>query len=463
VSVGGETVLRGAGTELRVEEALAGWVSGFEVGALPPSTRARVEDIFLDALASAFAGRTQRLLDQVDDPARAFGGAGAATVIHGKPASAATAVFLNAYAVTSATLCDVYRPALCHVTPVVLPPLLALAEEIDATWSELLAAFTVGLELTVRLARALDYPAMRSRGWHSPGVVGPVGAAGAAARLLRLDPVRAGNALAHGAAQGAGTFAALGTEAVKFNQARGAVSGLLAALMGSAGLAAAGRWLTHGDGGMGSAYSNGGAPEQAIAALGSEWELMEISLRRWPASSSVQSLIDACLSLREDEGIARDAVASVEVELGPDAYLVSGPRGFAAPRSAQQSARWVVSAVLEDGDWWLEQSSPGRIADAASGAFADGRVVVTVAEGLGQAGVRLHVDLADGSEHRAVRSDAPGDPACPLTRAQIEQKLRRAAAELQAEDAAEGLIAFVRDGDGAAPVGALIRRLGGAA
>ena len=37
------------------------------------------------------------------------------------------AVALNAYQITAYTMCDVYRPALCHVTPEVVPASLALA------------------------------------------------------------------------------------------------------------------------------------------------------------------------------------------------------------------------------------------------------------------------------------------------------------------------------------------------
>ncbi len=428
-----------------VEQALASWVAALSWDAVPGPVQARVEDCFLDALASAFAGRTQDLLARVEVPAHAFGGPGEATVIGGRPASQPAAVFLNAYAITSATICDVYRPGLCHVTPVAVPPLLALAEVGEASLRDVLAALAVGLEVTVRVIRGLDYEQLRGRGWHSPGVVGPVGAAAAAARLLRLDASGVESALAHAAAQGAGTFAALGTEAVKFNQARAAVSGLLAARMGEAGLRAAPRWLTHTDGGMAHSYANGGDPEAVLEGLGSRWELEQVSLRRWPAASSVQSLIDSCLELCA-EGLAADDVDRVAVELGPGAFEVSGPRGWDDPLSAQQSARWVVAATLEDRDWWLEQSGRDRIGVARTSAFAEERVCVSSASDLGSAAVRMRVALRSGEELVRERSDAPGDPTRPLTRAQIEEKLRRAAGAIGKLDVAGELVAQLETG-----------------
>ena len=443
-----------------MESALAGWVAELEVEDLPDEVRDRVEDLFLDALASAFAGRTQDLLDQVDGPAREFGGAGRYTVIGGEPAGAAAAVLLNAYAITAATICDVYRPGLCHVTPVALPPLLVLAEEQGTTRGDLLAAFAAACEVTVRLARGIDYPAMRERGWHSPGVVGPVGAAAGVARLLRLDAGGTASALAHAAAQGAGTFAALGTEAVKFNQARGSASGFLAGLMGAAGLAAAERWFTHTDGGMGRAYSNGGDPDSVIEGLGSEWELRQISLRRWPAASSVQSLIGAVLQLRAEASLTWDLVARIEVELGPDAFQVSGPRLWETPLAAQQSARWVAATVLADGDWWLEQCSRERITDSGLGARAADQVSVREVPFLRQSGVRVTVTLTTGAELVAARDDAPGDPPCPLTHEQIESKLRRSAPN---GDLCDELLEFVRRGEEGTAAAPMVELLGRAA
>lgn len=393
---------------MTVERKVAAWAAELEWAGLPERVRERVETIRLDAVASGLAGRTMLLAGQAARVASAFAGD-----------SAAARVFARAYEVTSATLCDVYRPGLCHVTPVVLPPLEALGEGRED--EDVLAALAVGLEVTTRLCLALDYPRLRARGWHSPGVAGPVGAAAAAARLLRLGPDGVLGAMAHGAAQAAGTFAALGTEAVKFNQARGATAGLLAVLAAEEGLAASPEWLTSADGGMARAYSDGGEPELLVRDLGRRWELEQISLRRWPAASSVQSLIETCLEL----GLDADEVAAVEVELSPRAYEVSGERGWDTPLAAQQSARWVAACTLLDGNWWLEHSAPARLADPRTAELAR-RVGVTASERVAGGGVRVRVELAGGGEVTAERADAPGDPARPLSRADVEAKLARA-------------------------------------
>jgi 2-methylcitrate dehydratase PrpD len=430
-----------------VEDTIAKWASELRWDDVPASVRSKVEDMLLDAIASGVAGRSQELVAEIEPVARAFAGDG----------TAAASTFVEAYRITSATVCDVYRPGLCHTTPVVVPPLLALSLDRDVTGAVFLASLAVGLEVMCRMCSALDYPTLRQRGWHSPGVVGPVGAAAAASRALGLDAGGVRSAMAHGAAQAAGTFASLGTEAVKFNQARGAVSGLLAALMADGGLAASACWLTDPDGGMAHTYTGTpAAPDELVRALGAVWQLEQISLRRWPAASSVQSLIDVCLELDERP----ETIDSVDIFLSPGAYEVSGDRGWATPLAAQQSARWVASAVLHDRDWWLEQSSVSRIGDADIGAFATERVRVSASPELTQAAVEVRVTTNDGRELVVRRDAAPGDPSEPLTRDQIEDKTRRAAQSAGMAEIAETLIDTVRSLDeapSAAPLAVLLR------
>ncbi len=395
---------------MSIEREIAEWAASLEWEELPGGSRERVETVHLDALASGFAGATQQLAGRAARVASRFAAD-----------SDAALTFARAYEITAATLCDVYRPGLCHVTPVVLPPLEALTE--GRSNEDFLAAFTVGLEVTTRLCLALDYPSLRERGWHSPGVAGPVGAAAAVARLLRLDADGMLNAMAHGAAQSAGTFAALGTEAVKFNQARAATAGLLAGLAAEAGLAASPFWLTAEDGGMVHSYVDGGAPEELVRELGTRWELEQISLRRWPAASSVQSLIEVCLEL----DVNPQEIAALEVELSPRAYEVSGDRGWETPLAAQQSARWVAACTLLDGDWWLEHSAHERLSDTRVASLAE-RISVAASPDVTGGGVRVRVRRTNGEELLDARAGASGDPDRPLSRADVEAKLARATA-----------------------------------
>jgi len=272
-------------TDAQPTRELAGFFADLRYDSLPAAVRERVTDIVLDTVASALAGRHGDETAQIEALADAIGGPKTSTVIAGPKQSLAGATLVNGYQVTAVTVCDIHRPTLCHVTPEVVPPALAVAEERGASGRDLLVAVATGLEAVVRAGAGMRYKSMRARGWHSPGVIGPFGGATAVASLLGLDAARFQNALSLAGTQSAGTFAHWGTPTIKFHQSRGAYSGLLAGLLAEQGFKAGPEIFTADHGGLFNLYSDGGDPAAAVAGLGEDWMLNTISLRLWPAAS----------------------------------------------------------------------------------------------------------------------------------------------------------------------------------
>ena len=169
---------------------LAAFFADLRYELLPAAVRERVIDIVLDTVASAIAGRRGDETAQIEALAASIGGPPGSTVIAGPPRSLAGATLVNGYQVTAVTVCDIHRPTLCHVTPEVVPPALAIAEQRDLGGRDLLVAVAAGLETVVRVGAGMRYPSMRARGWHSPGVIGPFGGAagGRLAARARAEP-----------------------------------------------------------------------------------------------------------------------------------------------------------------------------------------------------------------------------------------------------------------------------------
>ena len=422
---------------------LARFVAGLRYEDLPPRIRERVKDIVLDSIASAIAGRQGEETKQIRALAAALGASREATVIGGEPLSLAGATLLNGYLITAVTVCDVHRPTLCHTTPVVVPPALALAERDGADGRAFITAIAAGLETTVRVGLGTKYPAFRARGWHSPGVIGPFGGAAAAGKLLRLDAERQRHALGLAGSQSAGTFAQWGTPAIKFHQSRGALSGLLAALLAEQGFTASAEILAHKDGGIFSAYSDGGAPEAVTAALGERWQLEQIALRLWPAASSIQTVITSLLALMRAHDLTPARIASVRVGLSKTVYDMHGTLPWDDKFKALLSTPYVTAIVLHDQRCWLEQFERERYQDPVVGAFARERVKVEIDPRVEGTGAAVDVRTVDGQVHSDRRAAPKGDPTDPLTRAEIEEKLRTASAAFLPREAVERIISMV--------------------
>ena len=257
-------------------QTFARFVTQLRCDDIPSRVRERVKDLLLDALGSALAGYAGEDTPKVARFAAALGPSGmsgTSSVMGGSPLSLTGATAMNGFLITAVSLCDVYRPTATHVQPVVIPPALAIAERENASGADLLAALAAGFEVTTRIGAGLDYAAFRQRGWHGPGVIGPFGAAAATGRLLHLDTSKMAMAFGLAGSQAAGTFAAWGTSSVKFHQFRGALSGLMAALLAYEDFAATQEFLAARDGGFYATYSGKGARPAATEKLGEHWEL----------------------------------------------------------------------------------------------------------------------------------------------------------------------------------------------
>jgi 2-methylcitrate dehydratase PrpD len=451
-------------TDAEVE--LTEFVAGCRAEALPPAIRVRVQQHLLDAIACGIAGRRSEGTVELEAAVDRIFGPGTATVIADRPRGPAGAVLLNGFQIAAPTLGDVHRATLTHVMPEVLPAALAAAELHERPGADLVAGIAAGLEVTVRVAEALDVPAYRARAFHNPGIAGAVGAACAAARTAGLDARTTRVAIGHAVSQAAGTFGALGTSGVKLHQARGGLAGFLAAELARTGLDASEHGLTGDRGGLLAAYADGGRPERLVAGLGAAFTLEAVALRRWPGASSLQPVIEATLEARaarsQDHGSESglDGLARARVELPSRAYALHGATGWATRLSALQSVRWTVAVVLQDGDVWLDQTSRSRLADTSVSAFAGQAVQVVENVGLGPTAARVGVVDRAGREwvHQV---DVPvGDPHRPLSDADIRAKLERAAASVGLQDRVPDIAAGVEKLVAAPDVIALAALLG---
>jgi 2-methylcitrate dehydratase PrpD len=371
------------------------------------------------------AGYQGEETEQVKALASALAQGNESGVIGGTPLSLVGATLFNGYLITAVTMCDVHRATMTHVTPEIVPPALAIAERDDLTGRDLLVAVAAGCEVTTRIGLGLDYPAFRARGWHGPGVIGPFGAAAAVGSLLKFDAATMARAFGLAGSQAAGTFAAWGTPTVKFHQCRGAMSGLLAALLAQQNFVATEEFLSAADGGLYKTYAGGGEPEAAIADLGHRFELERIALRLWPSATLIQGMNTALFDLLATHQIETARVRRVVIALSQNAFDMHGGFGtYKGKFEALLSAHYAAAAILHDRALTLAQFTPARYDDPALRSFAGEKVDVRADAALTGSQGKIEVVLADGTRLSARCEHPLGAFENPLSRAQVEQKFR---------------------------------------
>ncbi|MGB7034616.1 MAG: MmgE/PrpD family protein [Xanthobacteraceae bacterium] len=431
-------------TAQEATQILAQFAAKLDYDALPASAREHSKKLLLDALACAVAGHLGEETGQMAALASALAQGSESSVIGGGHLSLAGATLLNGYLITAVTMCDAHRATMTHITPEVVPPALAIAERDDLSGRDLLVALAAGAEVTTRIGIGLDYPAFRARGFHGPGVLGPFGAAAAVGRLLKFDADTMARAFGLAGSQAAGTFAAWGTPTVKFHQCRGALSGLMAALLAQQNFVATRRFLTAKDGGLYNAYANGGKPELATAELGRHFELEQIALRLWPSASLIQGLNTALFEIVEKHSFDPARVRKVAIALSPPTFDFHGGFGhYQAKFEALLSAHYSAAAILHDRALSLAQFAPARYDDPKLRRFAAEKVEVRADAAIAGSQAQVDVTMDDGARFSA-RCDYPlGSPENPLSRGQVEQKFRTYAEGVIADAHIDDVIAAV--------------------
>lgn len=427
-----------------VTQALARFAAALHYDDIPERVREYCKDVLLDALACAAAGHLGEETHQVHSLASSLAQSSESSAIGGGRLSLAGATLFNGYLITAVTMCDVHRPTLTHITPEVVPPALAIAERDALTGRDLLVALAAGFETTTRIGIGLDFPAFRARGWHGPGVIGPFGAATAVGRLLGFDAETMARAFGLAGSQAAGTFAAWGTPTVKFHQCRGALSGLMAALLAQQKFVATREFLTTPDGGLYHAYTDGGCPEAVTAELGARWELEQIALRLWPSASTIQGLITAMFDLVEQHPLPANRIKRLRVSVGKTAFEMHGifPR-YQGKFEALLSIHYAAAVILHEKQLTLAQFEPTRYNDPELRRFAAEQVEVTCNATLSGVQAIVEAETVEGQTF-AIRCDHPrGSPENRLTRAQVEEKFRTYARARFAESRVEKVISTV--------------------
>ena len=430
-------------TETTTED-LARFAASVKYENIPAPAREYCKDILLDTIACAFAGHFGEETDQIARFAKSLATSTESTVIGGDNLSLAGATLLNGYLITAVTMCDIHRSTLTHVTPEVVPPALLIGERDNVSGRDLLVALATGFEVTTRVGVGSDYPAVRKRGYHGPGVFGPFGAAAAVGRLRGLSPEAMARAFGLAGSQAGGTFAAWGTPTVKFHQCRGALSGLMAALLAEQNFLATREFLTAKDGGLFNTFSTGGHPEQVTAELGKRWEFEQIALRLWPSASSIQGMNTALFDALEERPFKLKDIKRAQISLTPTVLNLHGKLSkYKAKFDALISAHYTAAVIIEDHALTLDQFMPARYDDPVLRNAAANLIDVQPDESLTDVQAVVEFELNDGTKIVKRCNSPRGSADNRLSRAQIESKMRTYAQKRIGKAAIERIIASI--------------------
>jgi 2-methylcitrate dehydratase PrpD len=355
-----------------------------------------------------------------------------------------TAALINATAAHTAEVDDIFRDGIYHPGAPTIAAGVAMAESRGASGSELLAAVTVGYEISNRIAAAVQ--PSHYRFWHTTGTVGTLGAAAAAAAVLRLDRDAFRHGLGNATTMAAGLQQAFRAEAMSkpLHAGHAAEAGTLAALTAATGLTGADDVL-EGPAGFAAAMSEGATLDGIFDDLGERSTIAETTFKNHTCCGHTFAAIDAMLELVAAHDLVPAQVDRIEIATYGTAVEVAGIPDPTTAFEAKFSLPYVVAAALHLGSVRLAAFAPAPLADPALRATMRS-VTLSVDPALdaafpGRRGARVTVLTTDGTELTSLRPTRRGDPDLPLTDGELDAKFVELVGATLGTDRARTLLA----------------------
>ena len=430
-----------------VTDTLARFVAQTDYSSISERALANTEMHILDTLGVALAAVSTPVATIAFDYCTRTGGASEASVwgTHLK-LSVPMAAFANGLLAHALDYDD--WDAYIHVghpTSMLTAAALSLGEFAGASGKDLLKAYVLAIEIIAKIAA--NAPNVQDRGFHSTPVFGSIGAAVAAASLLKLEPERIKAALGIAASGAGGIHRQQGSMVKPFHAGNAARNGVEAVLLAQQGFTADAAIIEAPRGFCDTFFGPATCDyEKMITGLGKPYFLESpgLGLKLHPCSAPQFLAADAALHLKREHNIRFSDVAKIEVSIPPLRYqrhyhpeVKTGLRGKFA-------INYVVALCILDGKLEIETFTDAKANDPQV-QQALSKVHVIVDKTIPEPGpyCPVTVELTDGTRFAYTARIAKGHPENPMTENEVLDKFRSNAKSVISEKQSKALIATI--------------------
>ena len=407
-----------------VTEGLGRHIVATQWDEIPSQVRHQAKRSLINFFAVTLAGcRSWPVETALRSLSEFSGGKQVALIGRAERIDALSAAFLNAAGANVDDFCDTHTATVIHPTAPVAGALFSHAGLRPVSGSDLLLALVLGNEVEARIGLAIS-PSHYNRGWHITSTCGVFGAATASGKLLQLDQRQMVWALGIAATQSAGLCECLGTPAKSVSVGNAARNGLWSALLAEKGFDGPAEPLAGKQG-----FYNALAEQADLSFLtegwGEKWEIMATSYKPYPCGFVINPVLDCVVDWRRENPDAE--VARVVVRGNPLLAIRTDRPNVSTGRESQVSVQHAVAAALVTGKAGLAQFSDECVRDPKVIAQR-GKVEVVRDELFSTVSAAVDITTVDGKSYKLEQPAARGSDDNPLSDADLEAKLRTAAA-----------------------------------
>jgi 2-methylcitrate dehydratase PrpD len=403
-----------------VTEALADYVVGSRLDAIPHDVRAEAKRAIVNYLGCALGGSIEPALDVAIKTLAPYSGERTASVLgRSERFDALHAALLNGIGSHVHEYDDTLPKNYIHPSVPVASALFAYASANPVQGHDFVHAFILGFEVESRIGNAV-YPAHYTAGWHITSTTGVFGAAAAIGKLLKLTTKQMVWAFGLAATQAAGIREMFGSMAKSFQPGRAAQNGYTAALLGRADFTAGERALEspRGFAAVTAAQYDLG---KITAKLGQDFELRDNAYKPYACGLVVHPAIDGCSQLHREFNPSPESIAAVRVRVAPLVLDLCNKSDLRRALESKYSIYHAAAIGLVRGKGGLQEFTEEALADPALNHVRS--VTTAVADpAITEDQVHIEVTLKNGKKLVKFVEQSLGNLHRPLSNEQITEK-----------------------------------------
>ncbi|HWG05836.1 MAG TPA: MmgE/PrpD family protein [Beijerinckiaceae bacterium] len=430
-------------------DKLADYIAGTLDRELPANIVAATKLHVLDTFAAMVSGSRLKPGALAARYVDSLGGKPQATVIGtGLVTSSVLAAFSNAMSAHADETDDTDPIGPVHLGSGAVSAALAAAELTGRSGGDMLRAVTLAYDIGARIVSALGVDETSKR--YSPSCIATsFVAASAAAALLRLDRQQVRHTISYAAQQASGigywTRDPDHIEKAFDFAGMGARNGVMAATMVAMGFTGVEDPFIGGDN-VYASLAEKPAPEKLIAGLGTDYAVLDTTIKKWTVGTPLQSVLDSVAALIEDPGVRADNIKHIKVEV-----MTASLRIVDNATSPDLSLQHLVAMMIVDrGATFASVHDAARMSDPKVLAVRKlvelaGSEELQKAKPPRQAIVRI--DLADGRSLSHRTTIVRGTAGNPVSAQEVEAKALDLMTPVLGAGRAKDLIAAVQSLD----------------
>jgi len=417
-----------------VSEQLGDFSSSTSARGLPEASRSVIRNLLFDVAGLCVAARNNDYVAAAR--ASALGQGNTTAIGHEGGFGAYDAALINGTAAHGEDYDDTFEGGPVHAGAVIVPAVLAVAEQRGLSGEAIVRGVAVGVELMCRMSLVAPQ-AIHKACFHPTAVLGAPAAAAAVAAAIGLDAAKTAHAIGISGSLASGIieYLADGSWTKRLHAGAAAQGGMRAALLAEGGFTGP-KTVLEGVHGFYKAFAPSKTPDfdPLLNGLGKEWVLETLAFKPYACGTMTQPFIDCAIELSRS-GVRADDVVSFVCEVGegtvhrlwePLALKYAPPNGYAG----KFSTPYCIAVGFLDGKAGFGQFTDARVKEPQVRALAAkiSYIIDPANEYPKNYTGHIRATLKDGTVREARKPHMRGGAREPLSDAEIVTKFRDNAA-----------------------------------